>query len=105
MLRMIIAIAVMGLATQITRWFPFLLFSKRKAPRRLLEGAKLIPGAAMMALVVYSMPHNLNFSEAATWLPWAGAAIVIILHQLFKHPLISIFGGTGIYMLLVNFFG
>lgn len=103
--KMIIAIAVMTLATQLTRWFPFLLFSRRKPPQWLLTGSRLIPGAVMMVLVVYSMPHNLHFALPATWIPWAGIAVVSILHLLFKHPLVSIFGGTGVYMSLLHFFG
>ena len=105
MLNIIIAIAVMTLATQLTRFFPFLLFSKRQPPQWLLTGSRLIPGAVMMVLVIYSMPHNLNFTEAATWVPLAGVAAVSILHILFKHPLISIFGGTALYMTLLHFFG
>ena len=105
MLRIIIAIVVMTAATQLTRWFPFLLFSKRQPPQRLLAGARLIPGAVMAVLVVYSMPHNLHFASPVTWIPWAGVAAVSILHLLFKHPLVSIFGGTGVYMILLHFYG
>jgi branched-subunit amino acid transport protein AzlD len=105
MLRMILAIAVMTAATQLTRYFPFLLFSRRQPPQWLLKGSRLIPGAVMMVLVVYSMPHNLNFTSGSTWIPWTGLAAVSILHLLFRHPLISIFGGTGVYMILLHFFG
>ena len=105
MLRILIAVAVMTLATQLTRAFPFLLFSRREPPQRLLTGSRLIPGAVMTVLVVSSMPHNLNLSAPGTWIPWAGAAAVSLLHILFRHPLVSIFGGTGVYMLLLNFFG
>lgn len=105
MLRMIIAIAVMTLATQLTRFFPFLLFSRRQPPQWLLTGSRLIPGAVMMVLVVYSIPHNFNFATPDTWLPWAGVAAVSVLHLLFRHPLVSIFGGTGVYMTLLHFFG
>lgn len=105
MINMIIAIAVMTLATQLTRFFPFILFSKRQPPGWLLTGSRLIPGAVMTVLVVYSMPHNLDFTAPGTWISWTGVAAVSVLHLLFRHPLISIFGGTGAYMLLLHFFG
>jgi len=105
MYKIVIAIAVMTAATQLTRFFPFLLFSKKEPPKRLLTGAKLIPGAVMTVLVVSSMPHNLNFWAPETWIPWAGVAVVSILHLQFKHPLVSIFGGTGVYMTLLHFLG
>lgn len=105
MIRIIIAVAVMTLATQLTRAFPFILFSRREPPQWLLTGSRLIPGAVMTVLVVSSLPHNFNFSSPATWIPWAGVAAVSVLHLLFKHPLISIFGGTGAYMVLLHYFG
>ncbi|MDC7126554.1 MAG: AzlD domain-containing protein [Spirochaetales bacterium] len=105
MLRIIIAIAVMTAATMLTRFFPFIIFSKKEPPKWMLSGAKLIPGAVMMVLVVTSLPHNLAIRIPETWIPFAGVASVTILHLIFKHPLVSIFGGTTIYMLLLNFFG
>ena len=105
MLKLVIAIAVMAIATMLTRFFPFILFSKRKPPKWLLSGAKLIPGAVMMVLVVTSLPHSLNFSKTETWIPFAGVACVAVLHLFFKHPMISIFGGTAFYIMLLNFFG
>ena len=105
MLRIIIAIAVMTAATQLTRFFPFLLFSRREPPKWLLTGARLIPGAVMTVLVVSCLPHNLNISFPETWIPLAGVAAVSLLHLLFKHPLVSIFGGTAVYMVLLHFFG
>ncbi len=105
MIRILIAVAVMTLATQLTRFFPFLLFSRREPPKWLITGAKLIPGAVMTVLVVSCMPYNFNFTSPETWIPWAGVAVVSILHLLFRHPLVSIFGGTGVYMTLLHFFG
>lgn len=103
MYRIIIAIVVMTAATQFTRAFPFLLFSKRKPPQWLLSGARLIPGAVMTVLVLTSLPLNIGELSDGGWMPWAGAAVVTVLHLLFRHPLVSIFGGTAVYMLLLNF--
>lgn len=99
-MKMILSILAMGIATQFTRFFPFLLFSKRKAPDWLIQGARLIPGAVMLTLVLTSLP--LSVSDDGFKLKWIAAAAVITLHLIFKHPLISIFGGTGLYMLLLQ---
>ncbi|MGL1890472.1 MAG: AzlD domain-containing protein [Spirochaetaceae bacterium] len=99
-MRIFLAILAMGIATQLTRVFPFLLFSKREAPRWLLTGAKLIPGAVMLTLVLTSLP--LSVAAQNFKLQWLGAASVVTLHLLFKHPLVSIFGGTAVYMLLLQ---
>ncbi|MBN2616757.1 MAG: AzlD domain-containing protein [Spirochaetales bacterium] len=99
-MRIVLSIIAMGIATQITRFFPFVIFKRHNAPKWLLTGAKLIPGAVMITLVLTSL--SLDFSATQTGLQWISAAAVVILHLLFKHPLISIFGGTALYMLLLQ---
>jgi len=105
LLRIIIAVIIMAFATQLTRAFPFLLFSGKEPPPWLLKGARLIPGAVMTILVISSLPINSQITLPSTWLPWAGVAATAGLHSAFRHPLISIFGGTGIYMTLLHFLG
>ena len=101
-MKLFFSILIMIVATQITRWFPFILFRNRKAPDWLLRGAKFIPGTVMMVLVITNIP--LEYSGSVDLLPWVSVICVIALHLLFKHPLISIFGGTGIYMILLKLF-
>ena len=102
-MKILFAVLAMTIATQLTRFFPFLLFKRRDPPKWLLNGAKLIPGAVMLTLVLTSLP--LDFTVRSDYLQWAGAGIVITLHLIFRHPLVSIFGGTGIYMFLLHLFG
>ncbi|MBN2653353.1 MAG: AzlD domain-containing protein [Spirochaetales bacterium] len=104
MLKMLSAIAVMTVATMFTRFFPFILFSKRPAPEWLLKGARLVPGAVMMVLVLTSL-SAINFAHISQtdFKPWIGVAATAILHLIFKNPLVSIFGGTALYMVLLNF--
>ena len=105
MFRIITAILVMAAATLLTRAFPFLLFSGKEPPERFLKGARLIPGAVMTILVITSLPISIKLNLPKVWMPWAGVASTAALHLLFRHPLVSIFGGTGIYMTLLHFFG
>ena len=52
----LVIILMVALATQITRWTPFLLFSgERKLPRVVEDLGKLLPPAMMGLLVVYSL--------------------------------------------------
>lgn len=101
-MRIILSIIIMILATQITRAFPFILFSKKEPPKWLLNGAKFVPGAVMLSLVLTSMQEKIQQTE--NFLVLYASLSVIALHILFKHPLISIFGGTTIYMVLLHFF-
>lgn len=92
----------MVIATQFTRAFPFLLFSRKEPPKWLTNSARFIPGAVMMTLVLTTLP--LNNDDGNNYYPWIAAASVVLLHLTIKHPLISIFGGTAVYMILLNFF-
>lgn len=100
-MRIILGLLIMVLATQFTRAFPFLIFSKKEPPKWLLNGAKFVPGAVMLTLVLTSLPMDVK--DGDNYLKWIAASSVITLHLIFKHPLVSIFGGTGIYMLLLHF--
>jgi branched-subunit amino acid transport protein AzlD len=99
---LVTGIVLMALATQLTRFFPFLIFSRRKIPSWLVRGAKLIPGAVMTILVFTSLPFQINLLDPEMWVPWLSAAVVALLHLLFRHPMVSIIGGTGLYMVLIQ---
>ena len=99
------AAAAMGLVTLFTRAFPFLLFSGRKAPEKFLKGARLIPGAVMTVLVLTCLPLSLKVTDTSVIFPWIGAAVVVAVHLKFRNSLLSIFGGTAVYMSLLHFFG
>lgn len=99
---MIAAILVMALATQLTRAFPFLLYARRRPPRRLLAGARLIPGAVMTILVFTALPFSADIASAGVWLPWLSAAAVAVLHITVRHPLVSILGGTAFHMIMLQ---
>ena len=103
--KILIAVTAMGAVTLFTRAFPFLLFSGRKAPEKFLKGARLIPGAVMAVLVLTSLPLSLKLTDSSVFFPWIGAAAVVAVHLKFRNALISIFGGTAVYMLLLHFFG
>lgn len=102
---LLLAIGAMTLATQFTRWFPFLLFSRREPPQKMIESARLIPGAVMVVLVMTSLPMDFQNFLSVNWISWASVLLVAVLHLLFRHPLLSIFGGTAVYMVLLNYFG
>ena len=99
----LIIVAMVALATQITRWTPFLVFSgSRKLPRVVEDLGRLLPPAMMGLLLVYSL-RNVSFASAGQWLPECIAiAVTAGLHLWRRNSLLSIAGGTIIYMLLVQ---
>ncbi|HHY10769.1 MAG TPA: branched-chain amino acid transporter AzlD [Firmicutes bacterium] len=100
---LIITIAVIALATMLTRFLPFLVFGgKKETPPFIQKLQGFLPQAASGLLVVYCFRH-VDFLAGRRGLPEIIAALaVILLHRGFKNPLISIGGGTAVYMVLVQ---
>ena len=97
------SIAVMSAVTFLTRALPFLLFDRGAHPPKIvLYLGKVLPPAIIAMLIVYCM-KGVTFSTPAGWIPTllAGAAAVL-LHLWKGNDLISIFGATGLYMVLVQ---
>ncbi|WP_295742613.1 branched-chain amino acid transporter permease [uncultured Oscillibacter sp.] len=99
-LGIILAVAA---GTQLTRWLPFLLFPEdREPPRMVTDLGRLLPAAMMGLLVVYCL-------KGAVWTaPPHGAPevlavlAVVLLYRRWGNVLLSIVGGTALYMLLVQ---
>lgn len=102
-LHAVAAIAVMATVTFLTRALPFLLFDRGEAPPKLvLYLGRVLPPAVIAMLIVYCL-RGVRFTSAAGWAPQLIAvAAVAVLHIWKKNNLLSIFGGTILYMVLVQ---
>ncbi len=99
----IVTIALCALATVITRFLPFLVFSPQKpTPRYVQYLGKALPAAIFGMLVVYCL-KNVSLLSGSHGLPEALAiAVTAGLHLWKRQMLLSIAGGTAAYMLLVQ---
>lgn len=96
----VLTIAVASLVTIGLRFLPFLIFSKRQTPPVISYLGKVLPYAVMGMLVVYCLKDM----TAPFGIPeLLGCAAVALLHIWKRSTLLSIGGGTAVYMLLVNF--
>ena len=98
----LVAVPLMGLVILATRAFPFILFSRRDPPEALRFVERFIPPMVMAVLVVYCL-------KDIAWTAWpsglrevAALGAVVGLHLWKKNAMLSIFGGTAFYMLLVS---
>jgi len=90
----------MALAIFLTRFFPFVLFSRRDPPQILQFVADYLPPLVMAILVIYCL-KDINFKVAPYALPQLVAIAFCIVSYLWKHnAMISIFGGLIIFMFL-----
>lgn len=96
-------VAVMAVVTFLTRALPFLLFGRGgKPPEVVLYLGRFLPPAVIAMLIVYCY-RGTSFGTLAGWAPGliAGAAVVA-LHLWKRNNMLSIMGGTVLYMALVQ---
>ena len=100
---MMIAIAVMAGVTLLLRVLPFLIFGDRKTPAYIEFLGQYLPYAIMGMLVVYCL-KGVSLLAAPHGLPeLIAVAAVVLLHLWKRNTLLSIGGGTVLYMILVQF--
>lgn len=99
----IITIALCVIATLITRFLPFIIFSgKKETPKFIQYLGKALPSAIFALLIVYCL-KNVSVFSGNHGIPEAvSIALVILLHLWKRQILLSIAGGTLCYMLLVQ---
>ena len=98
-----LAIAVISLTTALLRFLPFLVFSKgKKTPPFILWLGKVLPFSVMGMLVVYCLKGTSFLSYPYGIPELVSCAAVVALHVWKRNSVISIAGGTALYMLIVN---
>lgn len=100
----VITIVMVVLGTMATRFLPFLVFPPgKKTPLYIQYLGKVLPAAALGMLVVYCLKDVSIFSGTHAVPEILSISAVIILHFWKKQMLLSIAGGTILYMFLVQF--
>lgn len=99
----IITIAMVVLGTMLTRFLPFIAFPQgRETPKYIQYLGKALPGAVFGLLVIYSI-KSVSLVTYPHGLPeFIALAFVTILHLWKRQMLLSIAGGTILYMVLVQ---
>ena len=99
----IFIVAVVAIVTIALRFLPFFIFGgKRKTPEIVLYLGKVLPYAIMGMLVVYCLRSITVSGIGAGAAQLAACAVVVFLHLWKRNTLLSIIGGTVIYMFLVQ---
>lgn len=96
-------VAAMSIVTILLRFLPFLIWSgKRKTPPYILYLGRVLPPAIIGMLVIYCL-KDISFAAAPFGAPELIAGACVVGLQVWRrNSLISILGGTLIYMLLVQ---
>ena len=92
-------ILVMAAMTFLTRAFPFLFFSKgRQVPQVIAYLGNVLPPAVMGMLIVYSLRGTDVLAYPYGLPELMAVAATVLLHLWQRNNLISILGGTAVYM-------
>lgn len=104
MIHSALLIAVISAVTALLRFLPFWIFgSGRQTPKFVLYLGRVLPAAIMGMLVVYCL-RSTDVQSVSSWLPAAvSVAAVVLLQWATKRSLVSILGGTALYMVLIHF--
>lgn len=99
----IITIGMAVLATVLTRFLPFIIFpAGKEMPQIIKYLGKVLPAAVFGFLVVFCL-KNVEILSGSHGIPeLIAVAVVVILHLWKRQMLLSILGGTVVYMLLVQ---
>ncbi|MDP6968168.1 MAG: AzlD domain-containing protein [Gammaproteobacteria bacterium] len=98
---LMLVMLVMAVATFLTRALPFVVLSKASDHPLLNYLGHYLPPVLMVLLLVYSFKHedimSINFVPELL-----GLLTTIVLHIVWRQSLVSIMGGTALYMVLVQ---
>ena len=99
----IIMIAMVVLGTMATRFLPFIVFPHGKeTPKYVQYLGKALPGAVFGLLVIYSLKRVSKIAYPQGIHEYIDLALVVVLHLWKRQMLLSIAGGTVLYMVLVQ---
>ena len=99
----VLIVAVCALVTIGLRFLPFVIFSgDRPTPPYIVYLGKVLPYAIMGMLVVFCL-KSVSLTAAPHGIPeLLACAVTALLHIWRRNTLVSIVGGTAVYMVLVQ---
>ena len=99
----LLAVLVCAAVTFALRFAPFALFGgKREMPPSVRRLAQRMPAAIIAVLVVYCLKSMPEAAVSEKLVTLVSVAAVVALHLWKKNTLLSIAGGTALYMILLR---
>lgn len=102
----LIVIAIIAVCTFLTRAIPFLIFPAHKeTPKYIKYLGEVLPYAIIGMLVVYCLKGVSLSSKPYGLTEFIAILFIVFIHNLKRNTLLSIGGGTIVYMLLLQVMG
>lgn len=102
-IKILLIIATIAIANFLTRFFPYFIMPRKvKIPKYIEYLSNTLPSAIIAALVVYCL-KDIDFEVSLQgFKEFIAIGVVVILQLIFKIPIISIAGGVGVYMAIIQ---
>ena len=98
----VMIVMVAALVTAAIRFVPFVLMRGKETPPYIAYLGKVLPYAIIAMLVVYCL-KDVSLLQAPHGVPELIAGLtVVVLHVWRRNTLLSIVGGTAVYMVLLQ---
>lgn len=99
----VVIIAVVAFGTMVTRFLPFAIFKGKNASNPYIDYlGKVLPYSAIGLLVVYCL-KSVDLKGPSHGIPEAVSILfIVLLHNWRRSTLLSIGGGTAMYMALIQ---
>ena len=98
----LLSIALMGVITFGLRGLPFVAARWLQSHPMIARLGRFLPLSIMTLLLLHSMRGAAHSHPGGPWPELASVALTLILQWRFKHPLLSLLAGTGLYVVLLN---
>ncbi len=102
---MIAAVAIGGVITVLLRALPFAILKPLRKSRFVQAIGRWMPAGLLLILAVVMLAGEIVARPGQLWIVAVGAATTVLVHLLAgRRALLSIFAGTGVYVLLLALF-
>lgn len=102
---MIAAVAISGVITVLLRALPFAILKPLRKSRFVQALGRWMPAGLLVILAVVMLAGEIRARPGQLWIVAVAAAVTVLVHLFAgRRALLSIFAGTGVYVLLLNLF-
>jgi len=102
---MIAAVLIAGVITVLLRALPFAILKPLRRSRFVKRLGAWMPAGLLLILAVVILAGEIESRPGRLWMIATAVAVTVLTHLLAgRRALLSIFAGTGVYVLLLNLF-
>ena len=102
---MIAAVAISGIITVLIRALPFAILKPLRKSKFVQALGRWMPAGLLVILAVVMLAGEISARPGKLWIIAIASTVTVLSHLLAgRHALLSIFAGTTVYVVLLNFF-